>query len=64
MEYKINTFTKRCQNSTGVNPIRSELFQTANDPGGGGGFESPPPRSRKLLCQSSPYHTCALYQVF
>ena len=48
-----------------LNPIRSGLFQTANDPGGGG-FKSPPPplRSRKQLCQSSPYHTCAFYQVF
>ena len=48
------------------NPIRSGLFQTVNDPGGGGGggFKSPPLRSRKLLCQSSPYHTCEFYQVF
>ena len=46
-----------------VNPIRSGLFQTVNDPGGGG-FKSPPLRSRKLLCQSSPYHTCEIYQVF
>ena len=47
-------------------PIRSGLFQTANDPGGGGGaLKAPPPlRSRKLLGQSSPYHTCAFYQVF
>ena len=46
---------------------------TLSDPGyfrqltirGGGGFKSPPPlRSRKLLCQSSPYHTCEFYQVF
>ena len=45
------------------NPIRSGLFQKVNDPGGG--FKSPPPlRSRKLLCQSSPYHTCEFYQVF
>ena len=32
-----------------------------------GGFKSPPPpplRSRKLLCQSSPYHICEFYQVF
>ena len=46
-----------------VNPIRSGLFQTANDPGGGGALKSPL-RSRKLFCQSSPYHTCAVYQVF
>ena len=46
-----------------LNPIRSGLFQTVNDPGGGG-FKSPPLRSRKLLCQSSPYHTCEFYQVF
>ena len=49
-----------------INPIRSGLFQTVNDPGGGGSFKSPPPplRSRKLFCQSSPYHTCKFYQVF
>ena len=48
-----------------INPIRSGLFQTVNDPGGGGGFKSPPPlRSRKLLCQSSHYDTCKFYQVF
>ena len=46
------------------NPIRSGLFQTVNDPGGGG-FKSPPPlRSRKLYCQFSPYHTCEFDQVF
>ena len=45
-----------------INPIRSGLFQTVNDPGGG--FKSPPLRSRKLLCQSSLYHTCEFYQVF
>ena len=55
-----------CHNGFNVNPIRSGLFQTVNDPGGGGGggFKSPPLRSRKLFCQSSPYHTCAYYQVF
>ena len=47
------------------NPIRSGLFQTANDPGGGEALKAPPPlRSRKLLCQSSPYHTCEFCQVF
>ena len=51
--------------SIGLNPIGSGLFQTANDPGGGGALKAPPPlRSRKLLCQSSPYHTCAFYHVF
>ena len=48
------------------NPIRSGLFQTANDPGGGGARLQkplPPLQSRKLLCQSSPYHTCAFYQM-
>ena len=45
-----------------LNPIRSGLFQTANDPGGGGGFKSPPPYDLKN--QSSPYHTCTFYQVF
>ena len=30
-----------------------------------GALKAPPPlRSRKLLCQSSPYHTCEFYQVF
>ena len=48
-----------------LNPIRSGLIQTANDPGGGGGEAlKAPKRSRKLLCQSLPYHTCAFYQVF
>ena len=47
------------------NPIRSGLFQTVNDPGGGALKAPPPPiRSRKLLCQSSPYHTCEFDQVF
>ena len=32
--------------------------------GGGGALKAPPLRSRKLLCQSSLYHTCAFYQVF
>ena len=56
---------KRCYFLMHFNPIRSGPFQTANDPGGGG-FKSPPPPlgSRKLLCQSSLYHTCAFYQVF
>ena len=49
-----------------LNPIRSGLFQTVNDPGGGGALKAPPPplRSQKLLCQSSPYHTCEFHQVF
>ena len=51
----------------------SFLALTLSDPGyfrqltirGGGDFKSPPLlRSRKLLCQSSPYHTCAFSQVF
>ena len=25
-----------------INPIRSGLYQTVNDPGGGGGFKNPP----------------------
>ena len=46
---------------------------TLSDPGyfrqltmGGGALKAPPPplRSQKLLCQSSPYHTCEFYQVF
>ena len=45
---------------------------TLSDPGyfrqltiWGVGFKSPPPlRSRKLICQSSPYHTCEFDQVF
>ena len=47
-----------------LNPIRSGLFQAVNDPGGGGALKAPPLRSRKLFCQSSPYHTCECYQVF
>ena len=48
-----------------LNPILSGLFQTVNDPGGGALKAPPPPlRSRKLSCQSSPYHTCEFYQVF
>ena len=56
------------------NPSLSDFESlTLSDPGyfrqltiRGGGFKSPPPphRSRKLLCQSSPYHTCEFYQVF
>ena len=46
-----------------LNPIRSGLFQTVNDPGGGA-LKPPPLRSRKLFCQSSSYHTCEFYQVF
>ena len=32
-----------------LNPIRSGLFQTVNDPGGGGGFKSPPPTISKTI---------------
>ena len=33
-----------------INPIRSGLFQTANDPGGGGGFKiTPPPTISKTI---------------
>ena len=34
--------------SSDVNPIRSGLFQTTNDPGGGG-FKSPPPTISKTI---------------
>ena len=37
------------------NPIRSKVFQTANDPEWGRG------QSRKLMDQSSPYDACAFY---
>ena len=44
---------------------------TLSDPGylrqltiRGGALKAPPLGSRKLLCQSSPYHTCEFYQVF
>ena len=48
-----------------LNPIRSGLFQTANDPGGGGALKAPPPTiSKTVKCQSSPYHTCAFYRCF
>ena len=40
-----------------INPIRSRVFEKANDPGGGG-FKSPL-QSQKLLYQSSPYQACA-----
>ena len=59
----VNGFVDRFMLYNYFNPIRSGLFQTAIDPGGGG-FKSPPLRSRKLFCQSSLYHTCAFYQVF
>ena len=68
--YKHNTtsvgvITKRLQClQVMFNPIRSGLFQTVNDPGGGALKAPPPLQSRKLLCQSSPYHTCEFYQVF
>ena len=60
MSLKKNVYI--CNNT--LNPIRSGLFQTVNDPGGGGALKAPPLRSRNLLCQSSPYHTCEFYQVF
>ena len=63
----ITVLSQKFSNSALVwfNPIRSGIFLTANDPGGGGvgAFKPPPLRSRKLLCQSLPYHTCAFYQV-
>ena len=54
-------------------PIEKKFPLTLSDPGyfrqltirGGGALKDPPPlRSRKLLCPSSPYHTCEFYQVF
>ena len=46
----------------GFNPIRSGVCDKVNDPGGGGGFKSPPSlRSREILYQSSRYHSCAFY---
>ena len=56
-------------------PNITEETLTLSDPGyfrqltirGGGASKAPPPpplQSRKLLCQSSPYHTCEFYQVF
>ena len=62
--------------SVDENSVNESPHLTLSDPGyfrqltirgggGGGGFKSPPPlQSRKLLCQSSPYHTCGFYQVF
>ena len=56
-------FSNGMESGIMLNPIRSELFQTVNDPGGA--LKAPPPlRSRKLSCQSSSYHTCEFYQVF
>ena len=64
LSYNASKSYSLCFKATTIkfNPIRSGLFQTVNDPGGG--FKSPPLRSQKLLCQSSPYHTCEFYQVF
>ena len=44
-----------------VNPIRSGVFQTANDPGvvGGGALKAQPPTISKTIHEYSPYHTCA-----
>ena len=39
-------------------------FRQYKRSGGGGALKAPPLRSRKLSCQSSPYHTCEFYQVF
>ena len=62
---KLNKLSLTLSGLMSLNPIRSGLFQTANDPGRVGFKSHPPPlRSRKLLCQSSPYHICAFYQVF
>ena len=38
-----------CFCETYLNPIRSGLFQTVNDPGGGG-FKSPPPYDLENYC--------------
>ena len=38
------------------NPIRSWVFETANDPGGGGGFKSSPPHDLiRSFIQPSPH---------
>ena len=42
-----------------INPIRSGVFQTANDPGGGGALKAPPPTISKTIHEFSPYHICA-----
>ena len=69
----IKTLSKSLQHAKGGLSILSLNSQslTLSDPGyfrqltiRGGGFKSPPLRSRKLLCQSSPYHTCDFYQMF
>ena len=52
--------------------VSAAYLLTLSDPGyfrhltirGGGGFKRHPLRSRKLLWQSSPYHTCAFYWCF
>ena len=38
------------------------IFESINDPGGGGLYKNPfPLQSRQLLNQTSPYHTCVFY---
>ena len=59
-------------NNVFITPAIIKQCLTLSDPGyfrqltirGGGALKAPPLRSRKLLCQSSPYHTCEFYQVF
>ena len=41
---------KRKKNTIILNPIRSGLFQTVNDPGGGGGALKPPPYDLVNYC--------------
>ena len=47
------------------NPIRSGLFQTVNDPGGGGAFKSPPPTiSKTIVSIFTISYMCILPGVF
>ena len=41
-----------------INPIRSGVFQTANNPGGGA-LKAPPHTISKTIHEFSPYHICA-----
>ena len=71
-DYYFKTFTAH-KNDLGKTWRTTDDTLTLSDPGyfrqltirGGGALKAPPPlRSRKLLCQSLPYHTCEFDQVF
>ena len=57
-------FTKLMNNNAQLTLSDPGYFRQLTIRGGGGALKAPPLRSRKLLCQSSPYHTSEFYQVF